>query len=92
MKDLHVHTSHKAIVARLRRAGGHLQATVTMIEQGRRCLEIAQQLQAVEQAVRNARKALIQDHLDHCMADLAQPMTPAQQEAMAEVREITRGL
>lgn len=37
------HQSHPAIVKRLRRAGGHLNSIVEMIEQGRSCLDIAQQ-------------------------------------------------
>jgi DNA-binding FrmR family transcriptional regulator len=38
-----------------------------MIEQGRPWLEIAQQLQAAEKAVANAKRALIHDHMDHCL-------------------------
>jgi uncharacterized protein len=36
-----------------------------MIEQGRPCAQIAQQLQAVESAIENAKKALIHDHMSH---------------------------
>jgi hypothetical protein NreA len=38
-----------------------------MIEAGKPCLEIAQQMQAVEKAVTNAKRALIHDHMDHCL-------------------------
>ena len=38
-----------------------------MIEDGRPCLDIAQQLQAVEKAVSQAKKTLVHDHLDHCL-------------------------
>jgi DNA-binding FrmR family transcriptional regulator len=34
-----------------------------MIEEGRPCLELAQQLQAIENAIDNAKKALIHDHV-----------------------------
>jgi uncharacterized protein len=63
----HVHATHPALVARLKRADGHLRAVIDMIEAGKPCLEIAQQLQAVEKAVVNAKRALIHDHLDHCL-------------------------
>ena len=36
-----------------------------MIESGRPCADMAQQLQAVEKAIVGAKKALIHDHLDH---------------------------
>ena len=65
-----VHASHSDIVKRLRKAEGHLRGIVVMLEEGRDCLELAQQLQAVEKAVANAKKALIHDHIDHCL-DLA---------------------
>ena len=67
MSESHVHASHPAIVARLKRADGHLRAVIEMIEEGRPCVEIAQQLQAVENAVANAKRTLIHDHLDHCL-------------------------
>jgi DNA-binding FrmR family transcriptional regulator len=38
-----------------------------MIEDGRPCLEIAQQLHAVEKAVGQAKKTLVHDHIDHCL-------------------------
>ena len=64
------HASHPDIVKRIRKAEGHLRGIVTMLEAGRGCLEVAQQLQAVEKAIANAKKALVHDHLDHCL-DLA---------------------
>lgn len=67
MSETHAHASHPALVARLKRADGHLRAVIEMIEAGKPCVEIAQQLQAVEKAVANAKRALIHDHLDHCL-------------------------
>lgn len=67
MTQPHVHASHPALIARLKRADGHLRAVIGMIEEGRPCLEIAQQLQAVEKAVVNTKRALIHDHMDQCL-------------------------
>jgi DNA-binding FrmR family transcriptional regulator len=38
-----------------------------MLEEGRSCIDIAQQLQAVESAIANAKRTLIHDHIDHCL-------------------------
>lgn len=57
--------SNIAIARRLKRANGHLETIIGMIEQGRPCAQIAQQLQAVEGAIENAKKALIHDHISH---------------------------
>lgn len=63
------HASHPAIASRLRRAEGHLKSVIGMIEAGRSCLDIAQQLHAVEAAVANAKRELIHDHIEHCLED-----------------------
>lgn len=67
MPKPHVHASHPALIARLKRADGHLRAVIGMLEAGKPCLQIAQQMQAVEKAVLNAKRALIHDHMDHCL-------------------------
>ena len=51
----HTHHSHPNIIKRLKRADGHLKKIITMIEDGKPCLEVAQQLQAVYKAVGNAK-------------------------------------
>jgi len=63
------HQSHPDIVKRLRRAEGHLRSIITMIQEGRPCVDLAQQLHAVESAVANAKRELIQDHIEHCLDD-----------------------
>ncbi|HEY3797618.1 MAG TPA: metal-sensing transcriptional repressor [Caulobacteraceae bacterium] len=61
------HASHPDIVKRLKRAEGHLRSVIAMIEAGRPCVDLAQQLHAVEQAVTNAKRTLIHDHIEHCL-------------------------
>jgi DNA-binding FrmR family transcriptional regulator len=86
------HASHPAVVKRLRRAHGHLNTVVTMIESGRPCLDLAQQLHAIEKAVAAAKKTLIHDHIDHCLAHAADGDPDEARQAMAEFREITKYL
>lgn len=81
-----VHASHPALIARLKRADGHLRAVIEMIEAGKSCLEVAQQLQAVEKAVANAKRVLIHDHMDHCLD------AEGSDADRAELRAITRYL
>lgn len=82
------HETHPAIVKRLNRATGHLRSIVEMIENGRSCVDIAMQLHAVERAITNAKRALIQDHLSHCISG-----DPAHGEhTMAEFQAISKYL
>ena len=92
MTHPHTHTSHSAIIKRLRRASGHLSSTLEMLVQGRTCLDVAQQLQAVEKAIQQAKKALIRDHLDHCLEELVGPLDADQRSSLGEFKEITRYL
>ncbi len=92
MKQEHTHETHPAIVKRLRRAGGHLSSVVQMIEQGRPCLDIAQQLQAVEKAIAQAKKTLIQDHLDHCLDHMVDAKGKTHGQSLEEFKLITRYL
>ena len=63
------HASHPAIVTRLKRAHGRLAATLGHVRGRPPCLELAQQLHAVESAVASAKRELIHDHLEHCLGD-----------------------
>lgn len=85
------HDSHPAIAKRLKRAHGHLAKVIEMIEAERPCLEIAQQLRAVESAVSKAKTALIHDHVEHCLTH-ASESPEARTIQLAEFREITRYL
>jgi DNA-binding FrmR family transcriptional regulator len=86
------HTTHPATLKRLRRAEGHLRGIIAMIEAGRSCLDIAQQLHAVEKAVGQAKRTLIQDHLDHCLEDVVGPLPRNQRRSIDEFKEITKYL
>lgn len=55
------------IAKRLKRAVGHLTATINMLERKRPCLELAQQLAAVEAAVIAARQQVVREQLQICL-------------------------
>lgn len=86
------HTSHPEIIKRLKRADGHLKSIIEMLENGRGCLEIAQQLQAVEKAVTNAKKALVHDHIDHCLEHAVKRGSGKAEDTVREFKEITKYL
>lgn len=88
----HRHESHPDIVKRLKRAEGHLKSVIAMIAAGRPCLDIAQQLHAVEKAVENAKRTLIQDHLDHCLDATVGALDREQRKAIDEFKAITKYL
>lgn len=86
------HSSHPDIIKRLKRAEGHLKSIITMLEADRPCLEVAQQLQAVESAVANAKKTLVHDHIDHCLEHAVREGTQSADETIREFKAITKYL
>ncbi len=88
----HVHESHTDVVNRLKRAGGHLQTIIGMIEGRRECLDIAQQLQAVIKALEGAKSVLIHDHVEHCLEAAMGPTTREQRATIEQFKKITRYL
>ena len=63
----HVHTNKKAMLDRLKKASGHLQSVIRMIDDDKDCAEVLVQLAAVRSAINNAGKALLQDHISECI-------------------------
>lgn len=92
MSNLHVHGSHPQITKRLKRAEGHLRSVVEMIETGRPCLDIAQQLHAVEAAIANAKRTLIHEHLEHCLDHVVGAIPRANRGPIDEFKAITKYL
>ena len=88
----HLHQSHAEIVKRLNRASGHVKSIVDMIQAGRPCPDIAQQLHAVEKAICQAKRTLIQDHIDKCLEDALGPRSKAQRQRLEEFRRIAKYL
>ncbi|MBX9842046.1 MAG: metal-sensing transcriptional repressor [Xanthobacteraceae bacterium] len=92
MSNDHLHHTHPDIAKRLRRAEGHLKRVISMIEEGRPCLDLAQQLHAVEKAISEAKKTLIHDHVDHCLNTAANGRGPSTKQVVAEFKAIAKYL
>ncbi|HTD05575.1 metal-sensing transcriptional repressor [Undibacterium sp.] len=86
------HISHPEIIKRLKRAQGHLKSIIDMLEGDRECLEIAQQLHAVEKAITNAKKTLVHDHIDHCLEHAVKKNPRSAEDTVREFKEITKYL
>ena len=69
----HSHTHSPAemrkIVNRRSRSIGHLEAVKRMIENGQDCSDVLIQLAAVKAEINNAGKALLKEHLEHCIVE-----------------------
>jgi hypothetical protein NreA len=86
------HTSHPDIIKRLKQAQGQLASLLTMFDDGRSCMDLAQQLQAVESIIHTAKRTLIQDHMEHCIGDAVGDGGMSAQQALREFKALSKYL
>ena len=65
----HVHENTKAVLNRMARIIGHMESVKRMVEDGRDCSEGLVQIAAVQSALNNVGKVILQDHIKHCIVD-----------------------
>lgn len=66
---IHSHTQTKLVLNRMAKIIGHLEATKSMVEDGRDCTEVLNQLAAIRSAVNGVSKIIMMDHMEHCIVD-----------------------
>ena len=66
---------------RLRRIAGQVRGLERMVGEDRYCADILVQLASVQQALRGVGRALMGNHLRHCVADAIRAGTPRRAEA-----------
>ncbi len=65
----HSHAHTKAVLNRLSRAQGHLDAVHRMVERGEDCSAVLVQLSAVISALNSTGRVILKDHIAHCIVD-----------------------
>jgi DNA-binding FrmR family transcriptional regulator len=83
------HQTHEDVSKRLKRAKGHLETVLRMIDEEKPCLEVARQMHAVSKAVEEAKRIFIHDHIDHCLDEDA---LSDKNLSLKDFKEITRYL
>ncbi|MBN9025744.1 MULTISPECIES: metal-sensing transcriptional repressor [Kaistia] len=87
------HAQNPEIMQRLRRASGHLASVITMVEEGRDCLLIAQQMQAVIKAIESTKRTLIHHHIDEHLGAAASALPADEARALvSEIKEVSKYL
>ena len=68
---MHTHdpAEMKKIVNRLSRSIGHLESVKRMVESGQDCPDVLVQLAAVRAELAGAGKAILKQHIEHCIVD-----------------------
>ena len=59
----------KAVIARMKRAHGHLGSVIRMIEEGSQCEDVLTQLAAVNKALSRSAYVIVATGLQQCLAN-----------------------
>jgi CsoR family transcriptional regulator, copper-sensing transcriptional repressor len=66
-----LHGKASAIINRLSRVEGHIEAIKRMVEEDRPCPDVLIQLAAVRAAIQKAAQVVIEDHIESCLNNAA---------------------
>lgn len=84
------HETLPLIRRRLNQAYGHIAKVMEMMDAGRSCPDLAQQFEAIESTIRNAKRLLIQNHLEHCIIDAIADDQMSREDAIREFTLLTK--
>jgi len=82
-------TPSKSIVTRLRRIEGQVRGVGGMVEEGRYCIDILTQIQAIKAALKKVEDELLKNHAAHCVEEAIQDgNAAAQREKFSELVDL----
>lgn len=84
------HPDHSTQQTRLRRIEGQVRGIQRMVEEGRYCIDIIDQIHAITAALRKVESNILEAHLQHCVHDALH--FPNAEDAQHKIREIVQVL
>lgn len=84
--------SREDLLARMRKIEGQARGVTRMIEEGRYCIDVVQQLTALSSAAEEVSLRILEDHIKGCVADAIREQrgNEAVDELMATIRRAIR--
>lgn len=74
------------VLKRLKSAEGHLRGVIRMVEGDAYCIDVIQQIQAVQAALNKINTSILEDHLNSCVITAIRGENPTDRERV--LREI----
>ncbi len=76
-------------IQRLKSAEGHLRGIQRMLEDGVYCIDVIQQIQAVQAALNKVSTMILDDHLNSCLVTAIQGDDPKERErVLKEIADV----
>jgi DNA-binding FrmR family transcriptional regulator len=88
-KTVMSHPSQEEIVRRLKSVEGHVRGVQRMVEEGAYCIDVVNQIVAVQRALKKVSGMVLDDHLHSCVTDaLRGPDAPAREKVLQELMQV----
>lgn len=83
------YTPNGDVLNRLRSISGHVNGVIRMVEQDDYCIEIINQIQAIQAALSKVSVMVLDEHMHHCVTDAIRSQNPAERErVLTEIKEV----
>ncbi len=80
---------HREQIQRLNKIQGQVKGIVRMIEEKRYCIDILNQIKAIDKALQKVSRGVMERHLNHCVQGAIQAKDQAQSsEKIAEIMKL----
>jgi DNA-binding FrmR family transcriptional regulator len=81
--------TQEALLKRLRSVSGHVAGVERMVEDGKYCIDVIHQIQAIQAALNKVTVMLLDDHMHHCVTDAIESQDPGERErVLGEIRDV----
>lgn len=82
-------SASKAVITRLRRIEGQVRGVAGMVDEGRYCIDILTQVQAIKAALKKVEDELLKNHAAHCVEEaIRDGDAKAQREKFSELVDL----
>jgi DNA-binding FrmR family transcriptional regulator len=82
-------TTQQDVLNRLRSIAGHINGVTRMVEEDQYCIDIINQVQAVQAALNKVSLMVLDNHMHTCVTEAIRSDDPAERErVLSEIREV----
>ena len=82
-------TTRQDVLNRLRSVAGHVNGVTRMVEEDQYCIDIINQIQAVQAALNKISLLVLDNHMHTCVTEAIRSDDPAERErVLSEIREV----
>ncbi|MGF1506515.1 MAG: metal-sensitive transcriptional regulator [Anaerolineae bacterium] len=86
---MHDPQEKEKLVSRLKSVAGHVKGIARMVDEDAYCIDVIQQVQAVQAALNKVSLLVLDDHLHHCVTEALRSEDPGErQRVLAEIRDV----